>query len=204
MQKLVPLIWAGLTVCIAAPSTGGAQTSAPAVSVRSVKFNYPRIDGAKSFAMEVEIELDVPGTTEPGHNPRFVDAVRVALMLGVQARGHEGGDLQYYYADAGFVTLETGTRFARFYLPPEIVKRDGLAGDAFAYCVELAVDGRELPMQRADLSETLRSRDRLEAFRQRVAEARSVTHGILVEQHQFMTGLSDRRETSSVVRKTGL
>ena len=180
-----------------------AQSATPEISIRSVKFSYPRVDGQQGTAMETEIELDVRGTTVTGHNPRFVDDVRVVLMLAVQARGRAGADFQFYYADVEFVTLETGTRFARFYIPPEVVKRDSLSGDAYAFYVELSVGGQVLAPQRGNLSGTLRDRARFDVFQQKVTEARSTTDGILVEQHGFMTGLRDARDTSSVVHKAG-
>ena len=203
MRKLVPLIWAVLAACVAAIPAVRAQATTPGVSVRSVKFTYPRVDGQQGAAMETEIELDVRGSGAAGHNPRFVDAVRVALMIAVQTHGRTGTDYQYYYADATAVTLEAGTRSIRFYLPPEIVKRDGLTGDAYAFYIELSAGGQALPPQRGNLSETLRARERFDIFQKKVAETRSATDGILVEQHQFMTGLRDGRETPSVVDKNG-
>lgn len=205
MRRFVPSIRAGAAALLLAIATGlaQAQSVAPEVSVRSVKFSYPRVDGAQGTAMEAEIELDVRGTNVVGWNPRFVDNVRVALMLGVQTRGRTGADFQYYYAEAEAVTLEAGTRAMRFYLPPEVVKRDSLSGDAYAFFVELAVDGRALPPQRASVSETLRDRARFDVFTQKITEARATTDGILVPQHQFMTGLRDARETPAVIRKAG-
>ena len=205
MRKLVPLIRAAAGALLLATGTGIAQTqsAAPEVSVRTVKFSYPRVDGQQGTAMETEVELDVRGSGAAGRNPRFVDNVRVALMLAVQGRGRTGAEFQYYYAEAEAVTLETGSRAMRFYLPPEIVKRDSLGGDAYAWFVELAVDGRALPPQRASVSETLRDRARYDVFVQKVTEARVTTDGILVPQHQFMTGLRDARETPAVIRKAG-
>lgn len=205
MRKFVPLVWAVVGAFLSAAGTGYAQASAgnPEVSVRSVKFTYPRVDGQQGNAMETEIELDVRGSGAAGRNPRFVDNVRVALMLAVQGRSRTGVEFQYYYAEAEAVTLEAGARAMRFYLPPEIVKRDSLGGDAYAYYVELAVDGRALPPQRTSVSETLRARERYDVFVQKVTESRATTDGILVPQHKFMTGMHDARETPAVIRKPG-
>lgn len=205
MRKFVPLIRAvaGALLLATGVSAAQAQSAPPEVSVRSVRFSYPRVDGQQGTAMETEVEIDVRGSGTAGRNPRFVDNVRVALMLAVQTRGRAGADYQYYYAEAEAVTLEAGTRAMRFYLPPEIVKRDSLSGDAYAYFVELAVDGRALPPQRATVSETLRDRARFDIFTQKVTEARGENDGILVPQHQFMTGLRDAREMPSVIRKAG-
>jgi len=205
MRKFVPLIRAVAGALLLAIATGAAQaqSAAPEVSVRAVKFSYPRVDGAQGTAMETEIELDVRGSGAAGRNPRFVDNVRVALMLAVQTRGRAGTDFQYYYAEAEAVTLEAGTRAMRFYLPPEVVKRDGLTGDAYAFFVEIAVGGQALAPQRAAVSDTLRDRARFDIFTQKVTEARATTDGILVPQHQFMTGLRDAREAPAVIRKAG-
>jgi hypothetical protein len=205
MRKFVPFIRAVAAALLLAACTGvaHAQTAVPDVSVRNVKFNYPRVDGQQGTAMETEVELDVRGTNAAGRNPRFVDNVRVALMLAVQARGRTGADFQYYYAEAEAVTLESGARAMRFYLPPEVVKRDSLTGDAYAFFVEIAVGGQTLAPQRAAISDTLRDRARFDVFTQKVTEARATTDGILVPQHQFMTGLRDARETPAVIRKAG-
>lgn len=205
MRKFVPLTRAVAGALLLATGAGVAlaQTTAPEVSVRGVQFDYPRVDGQQGTAMETEIELDVRGSGAAGRNPRFVDNVRVALMLAVQGRGRTGAEFQYYYAEAEAVTLETGTRAMRFYLPPEIVKRDGLSGDAYAFFVELAVAGQSLAPQRAAVSDTLRDRARFDVFVQKVTEARATTDGVLVPQHQFMTGLRDARETPAVIRRAG-
>jgi hypothetical protein len=206
MRKLVPLVWVVAVACVAAVPTaiGQAAAGSSEVSVRSVKFNYIRVDGAQGTSLEAEVELDVRGSGAAGRNPRFVDNVRVALMLAVQGRGRTGAEFQYYYAEAEVVTLEAGTRTMRFYLPPEIVKRDSLSGEPYAYSVELAVGGGVISPQRASISETLRDRARYDVFVQKVTEARATTDGILVPQHQFMTGLRDGRETPAVIRKAGL
>lgn len=203
MRKLVPLVWAAAGAFLSFPAVSVAQSpaAAPDVSVRSVKFSYPRVDRQQGTAMEAEVELDVRGTNVAGRNPRFVDNVRVAVMLAVQTRGRTGAGFEYYYAEAEAVTLEAGTRSMRFYLPPEVVKRDSLSGDAYAYYVELGVGGQALPPQRANVSDSLRARDRFEVFQQKVTEARSTTDGIFVPQHLFKTGLRDGREAPAVIRK---
>ncbi|HUG11001.1 MAG TPA: hypothetical protein VMM36_08305 [Opitutaceae bacterium] len=205
MGKIVSLVWAVAVACAASIPSAMGQTpaTAPEVSVRSLKFNYVRVDGQQGTALETEVELDVRGSGATGRNPRFVDNVRVALMLAVQARGRAGAEFQYYYAEAEAVTLEAGTRSMRFYLPPEIVKRDSLSGEPYAFSVELALDGRMLVPQRASVSETLRDRARYDVFVQKVTEARATTDGILVPQHLFMTGLRDGREAPAVIRKAG-
>lgn len=188
--------------------SGNAQNSpaagtTPEVTVRGVKFNYPRVEGSQGAAMEAEVELEVRGSSVPGKNPRFVDNVRVTLMLAIQVRGRTPGEFQYYHADAEAVTLESGTRAMRFFLPPEIVRRDGIAGEPYAHFVEIAVGDRVLPPQRANVSDALRSRDRFDLFLQKVTEARPTTDGVLLPQHLFLTGFQDGRETPSILRKGG-
>jgi hypothetical protein len=87
MRKFVPLIRAvaGALLLAAGVGVAQAQSTAPEVSVRSVKFSYPRVDGQQGTAVETEVELDVRGSGAAGRNPRFVDNVRVALMLAVRS-----------------------------------------------------------------------------------------------------------------------
>jgi len=208
MRKILFATLAAVCVPLSAPIIADAQQTqatvpTPELAVRSVKFSYPRVDGPQGSAMEAEVELDVRGSGAAAGNPRFVDNVCVALMLAVQGRGRTGAEFHYYYADAEAVTLEAGSRFMRFYLPADIVRRDGLSGDAYAWFVELAVEGKVLPPLRGNVSESLRSRDRFDVFRQKITEARPATDGILVPQHQFLTGHRDGRDTPAVIRKSG-
>lgn len=208
MRCLPVTFLAAACVFLSAAVVGSAQNSpvadaTPEINVRNVKFAYPRVDGSQGPAMEAEVELDVRGSTVAGRNPRFVDNVRVTLMLAIQVRGRAAGEFQYYHAEAAAVTLEAGTRAMRFYLPAEIVERDGIGGDPYAYYVEVAVGERVLPPQRGNVSDALRARERFEVFLQKVTEARPANDGILLPQHLFLSGFRDGRETPAVFRKGG-
>jgi hypothetical protein len=90
--------------------------------VAQVKFERVRPEW---YQIDVEVEV----RPAPGNSSRFVDRVRVRLHLGF--RLSLGGERwEFYRAESTAITVEQGRGHFRFYLPPEIVKRDRLAGAA--------------------------------------------------------------------------
>ena len=72
----------------------------------------------------------------------------------------------------------------RFYLPPEIVKRDQITGDLRFYLVELFVDGKALPLTKYHVpSATLSKPEIVESFRGKVSSESGVNDGILLPQY---------------------
>jgi hypothetical protein len=166
-----------------------AQPSGPApVEVRQVRFSYPRVPGFNSPAMEMEVDLTVRATGAESRNSRFVDRVRATVSIAVEARGRGAVELVYYQAVAEAVTLETGRAIFRFYLPPEVVRRDQLSGEPLAWVVDLAAADRVLPPARGAVSDRVRDAERLANFRQRVAENAPANDGILVPSYRFRDG----------------
>jgi hypothetical protein len=116
MRKLVLPAWGVVVACLTFVMPGLAQApAATEISVRSVKFSYPRVDGQQGTAMETEVELDVRGSGAAGRNPRYVDNVRVAVRLAVQTRGRSPAGFEYSYAEAEAVTLEALEEAATMY-----------------------------------------------------------------------------------------
>jgi hypothetical protein len=79
----------------------------------------------------------------------------------------------------------TGSRsIYRFYLPPEIVKRDQINGDLKFYLVEVFVDGKALPLGKNNFPvTTLSSAAILESFRGKVSGSAGANDGILLPQY---------------------
>src|SRR5690606_27225799 len=119
-----------LVLAVAGFAQTGASTAATAptparaqLEVTAVRFGFAT--PPESTARWLEIAIDVRVQPESGN---FVDRPRVMLALATKSGGGSGGErvakLNFYRANATAVALERGAARFRFYLPPEIVRRD--------------------------------------------------------------------------------
>ncbi|MFA6960354.1 MAG: hypothetical protein WC205_06370 [Opitutaceae bacterium] len=162
-----------------------AQTpaSAPApVEISTVKF---RPVSGGWFEAEVEVQAK-PGPV-PTANRNFVNRVKVTLNLGIfSVKAPQGATVPdtYYRASAEAVGIETTGRTSfRFYLPPEIVKRDQVSGPQRFYLVELSVGGQALPLTKDSVPSSFTSAAFVEGFRSKVSGEASANDGILLPQY---------------------
>src|SRR5262245_33490690 len=104
-----------------------AFAAAQEVEVTTVRFTNLRAPtGSNGTWMEADIQLSVK---PPPNAPRdIVSRVRVALLIGFELPARTGAErrIEHYRAEAECVALEAGRNDVRFYLPPELVKRDQL------------------------------------------------------------------------------
>lgn len=151
------------------------------------------------------LETDITLNVRPvqGTPSQMVSRVRVTLILGFELPAPSGGErrLEHYRADAECVALEPGRANVRFYLPPEIVKRDQLHGDPKYWGIELAVAGRSLPASRAAYVGALANADQRRNFQSKAGAAAAPNDGIL--QPQYLTPFVNEyaRTTPSFVRR---
>ncbi len=98
------------------------------------------------------------------------------------------------------MALEAGRTNVRFYLPPEIVKRDQLHGDPRYWGVEITAAGKALPPGRAAYATSLASAEQRKAFQTRATAAAAANDGIL--QPQYLTPFAHEypRATPTFVR----
>jgi hypothetical protein len=181
-----------------------ARVAAQEVEVMTVRFTNVRAPtGSVGTWLETDITLTVKAVT--GNPSQMVSRVKVALLIGFELPAPAGGErrLEHYRADAECVALEPGRANVRFYLPPELVKRDQLHGDPKYWGIELAVAGRALPAARAAYSTALASAEQRKNFQARAGVAAAVNDGIL--QPQYLTPFVDEypRATPSFVRREG-
>jgi hypothetical protein len=185
------------------------------VEVTSVKFaNLRAPGGANGNWLEADIALNVHPT--PGSPGPMVSRVRVALTVGFELPAPAGGEpvrrtqgaepvvgrrIEHYRAEAECVALEPGRADVRFYLPPELVKRDQLHGDPKYWGVELAAGGRPVPAGRAAYSATLAAPEQRKNFQARATTAAAPNEGLL--QPQYLTPFAGEypRATPSFVRR---
>ena len=191
-------------VALAAVAPSFAQTlPPPVVEVAGVKFNSVRAGSGAWYETEIEIQ------TRPGvaaDNKQFINRVKVTLSLGVfSVKSPAGAKVPdtYYRASVEAVALEaTGGKTAfRFYLPPEIVKRDQVTGDQKFYSVELSVDGKTLPPTKTSVSfTTLGNAQVLESFRAKIASDAAVNDGILLPQYLTLFAFDPSRPSPTFIR----
>ncbi len=176
-----------------------AQPAAPApVEVRNVKFN--RAEGW--YVTEIEVQ-GRPGSATDNRN--FINRVKVTLNLGIfSVKSPSGAKIPdtYYRASAEAVGIETsgGRSVFRFYLPPEIVKRDQISGDAKFYLVELSVDGKPLPLTEHHYPTSTLKGDIVESFRSKVSSEAGPNDGILVPQYLTPFAYSNSAPAPSFIR----
>jgi hypothetical protein len=172
------------------------------VEVTTVKFTNVRAPtGSNGTWLETDITLNVRAV--PGNPSQMVSRVRVTLLLGFELPAPTGGErrLEHYRAEAECVALEPGRANVRFYLPPELVKRDQLHGDPKYWGIELAVGGRTVPAARAAYATSLATAEQRKNFQTRGGTAAAPNEGIL--QPQFITPFVNEypRATPSFVRR---
>lgn len=193
------LMWAGM-LAVTTVFPAFAQTTAPAeVEVSGVKFNAIRQANSQSVWYETDIEL----TTKPApENGKFTGRVKVTLNLGIEAPAPGGKkQINFYRSSAELVALDAGKCDVRFYLPPEIVKRDMIRGEAKFYLIELSVGGKTLQTTKADVSfSTLNTAALLEGFRSKISSDGAANDGILLPQYLTPYIFDSSRPTPSFVR----
>lgn len=170
-------------------------------TVRFINLRAPT--GSNGTWLEADVQLNV--RPAPGAPREMVSRVKVSLLIGFELPAPTGGErrIEHYRAEAECAALEAGRADVRFYLPPELVKRDQLHGDPKYWGVELAVAGRALPASRAAYSPTLGGAEQRKNFQTRGGAAAVVNDGLL--QPQFLTPFVNEypRATPSFVRREG-
>lgn len=174
-------------MALSAISPAFAQTATPPpVEVAGVKFNPVRAGSGTWYETEVEIQAR-PGIAVD--NKQFINRVKVTLNLGIfSVKAPAGSKVPdaYYRASAEAIAIEaTGGRSVfRFYLPPEIVKRDQITGDQKFYLIELFVDGKPLPLTKNHVpAATFSKPEIVESFRAKVTGEAGANDGILLPQY---------------------
>lgn len=206
-MKLFPFFFAFaaiLTVVspITAQPAPPAQGEAAQVEVAAVKFGAARFNGENWFEAEVEVNVKPGGRAISG---QFVDRVRATLNLALEALDDKGAKrLTFYRSSVEAISLEGGAKSVfRFYLPPEIVRRDKLRPDVKYYVVELEVGGQPQPPARGSASTDFTSPDSIRNFLSKASSESGQNEGVLTPQHLSPFALDSQRRAPSVFRREG-
>lgn len=185
----------------------GAQTpetaekaAAGQVEVAGVKFSSARF-GSDPW-MEVEIALDV----KPGGRAvsgQFVNNISVALSLAFASLEEPSGAPKLFYrATAEYIAMEGGSRkFVRFYLPPEVVKRDRLSTPVRFYVVEVQAGGVAQTAGRNNVGSGFTVAGSVQNFLSMVSSEARANEGVLMAQHLTPFAYDSQRASPTPVRR---
>jgi len=194
MRRLLLSLFFAVSALRAEPAAGEAEVGA-------VRFNLARPSvGAAGAWYEAEVQLNV--RPAPGSAGQMLSRVRVKLLLGFDVFPAGGAkQLQCYRAEAEAVALGPGRASVRFYLPPEIVQRDAVRGDARYWVAEVTVAGRPQPAGRARQAPALADAAARRVFLEKAAASAAANDGILLPQYLTPFAFDYAGDTPSFVRR---
>lgn len=150
------------------------------VIVRGIYFEYyeaRELDGRKWQCSVIEL-VGGAGITDA----RFASNVVVHYSMATEiTTGRSAGELSYYRAKARIPAIERDEKvYIRFFLPPEIVRRDGVARAPVASLVELAVGGSILEFQPTNATGLIDSTERLSVYKAKLVDKAPINDGLLL------------------------
>jgi hypothetical protein len=174
-----------------------AATKIPAngVEVTGVRFASALQGNNSANAWnETEIEINVKPAATKGDS-RFINRVRITLTIAA-----DGSDntLAYYRANAEAVALMEGRSRVRFYLPPEIVRRDTLRAEPKLWAVDIVAAGQPMTPSRAAAS--MATPAARADFLKKAATSAAANDGILVPQYLTPFAFDTDRPSPAFVR----
>ncbi len=181
-----------------APAQAPAEGTA-ILEVNNVRFGTQRFNGDNWFEAEVDVHVRPGGRAISG---QFVDRARVSLTIMIEAPG-EGSATRtvFYRSSAEAATLEGGRASFRFYLPPEILRRDRLRTDVRFFVVELEAGGQAQPITRSSASGSFTSTESIRNFLSRANSEGAVNDGIFLPQHLTPFAFEPRLRGPSMIRR---
>ncbi len=186
----------------AVPSSGSKKASS--VEVNNVRFSKLRPGSGSSIAgewLEAEIELNVKAAGAGVE--RYINHVRVTLNMGLEVMSPPKNTpaIQLYRSTVEAVALENGRNFIRFYLPPEIVKRDGISTSVKYYLISLAVDGEEVPASQVGRNAVSTGLPNVDSFMSEISSKAGTNDGLLQPQHLTPFFNDSNKKAPTMVRR---
>jgi len=180
----------------------GVRLAAQEIDVTTVKFTNVRApNGSAGNWLEADIALSI--RPAPGSPGLMVARVRVALTLGCEYPAVAGSErrTEYYHAEAECVALEAGRTDVRFYLPPELAKRDQLHGEPKFWDVAITAGGRAQALGHPATAPALVNAEAHKSFLARATAGSAANDGLL--QPQYLTVFANEypHATPSFVRR---
>ena len=171
------------------------------VEVANVRFTTVRAP-LGSVGNWLEMDVQVMARPLPDAPGPMVSRVRVNVLLGFELPAPAGSErrLEHYRAAAECVALEPGRTSVRFYLPPELVKRDRLRAGPRFWGVELTVAGRPIAPATAAYAPALSTAEARRLFIAAASADAVRNDGILLPQYLTPFIYEYPRDTPSFVR----
>lgn len=170
------------------------------VEVGGVTFSQVRaLQSTTDHWQEMEISLKArPDRHRLGH---VTDRVKVKVYIGYEHAVAEGKrEWKFFRARVDLVGLRSGRSSVRFYLPPEIVKRDETQSGPKYWAVELVGEGMEVSPTRRNYSLALKDERMLSQFMDKVSNEGAANDGLFQPQHLTPFAAQNPDSTPTVVQ----
>ena len=194
--------WLGRTMVVCLLAGSSWVQAQDQVEVRGATFSLVRAPlGTTEHWQAMSVSLQArPDRLRLGH---VTDRVKVKVSIGYE-HGLAGGkrEWQFYRASVDLVGLRSGRSTVRFYLPPEIVKRDELQGGPKFWAVELVGEEMDVSPTRRNYSLALKDERMLSQFMDKVSNEGAANDGFLQPQHLTPFATLDPDNTATVVQPT--
>jgi len=176
------------------------EKTAAQVEVTAVKF------GTQRYGRDTWLEVDVELLAKPGGRANageFVNRVRATLTVAFEATDARGLKKNTFYrTSVEAIAIEGGARSSlRFYLPPEVVKRDKLRTDADYYVVELEAAGEPQPAAKPSASQKFTSLDSVKNFLTKAQTDAVLNDGLLMPQYLTPFAGDPQKPTPTLLRR---
>ena len=194
--------WLGrmMLICVLA-ETSWVQAQ-DQVEVRGAIFSLVRApQGTTKHWQQMSVSLRArPDRLRLGH---VTDRLKVKVYIGYE-HALVGGkrEWKFYRASVDLVGLHSGRSTVRFYLPPEIVKRDELQGGPKFWAVELVGEEMDVSPTRKNYSLALKNERLLNQFMDKVSSEGAANDSFLQPQHLTPFATLDPDNTPTVVQPT--
>lgn len=183
----------------AQPAPAAAEAGAQVEVNGPVRFGSQRFNGDNWFEAAVELNIRPGGRAVSG---QFVDRVRVTLTISFELPDEKGAARNVFYrSSAEAITLEGGRSTFRFYLPPEVVRRDKLRTDVKYYAVEIEAAGQAQPFTRHSASGSFSSEVSVRNFLSQAGSQGAPNDGVMIPQYLTPFAYEARLSAPNMVRR---
>ncbi len=186
---------------VAQTSAGpAANPAASQVEVHNVRFNAIRVPNSNDSWWEAEVEVAVKALPDSDYG-RFVNRVAVTFSIGMEVTRDGKTSHDFFQAKAEAVSIEQGRAAFRFYLPPELVRREKFRGEPKYYLIEISADGVSQQSSSKNVSGAISDATILQSFRSQIASNAAVNDGVLLPQYLTPFAFDSQRRAPSFVRR---
>ena len=187
----------GAATAPSAPPPTASGVEIVDVGFRSVRSPWNQADTWYEADLTIEVRA---GADQPG---RMLNRIKFAFAMATETVLATGSRRSYHRCEAEVVALAAGRHHVRFYLPPEIAKRDALRGPAKEWLVEIAVQGKPLAITAKNYSASLRDPRAMNEFRTRLGTESPSHDGIMRPQYLSPFDREYANDTPTFMRRGG-